>query len=44
MSSIAALIITYNEEKNIRECLESINWCDEIVKLIKKVDGERFGR
>lgn len=31
MSSIAALIITYNEEKNIRECLESINWCDEIV-------------
>ena len=31
MNSIAALIITHNEEKNIRECLESINWCDEIV-------------
>ena len=31
MSSIAALIITQNEEENIRECLESINWCDEIV-------------
>ena len=31
MNSIAALIITRNEEENIRECLESISWCDEIV-------------
>jgi glycosyltransferase involved in cell wall biosynthesis len=31
MSKISAIIITYNEEKNIRRCLSSINWVDEIV-------------
>lgn len=28
---ISAIIITYNEEKNIRDCLESIKWADEII-------------
>lgn len=28
---ISACVITYNEERNIRRCLESIKWCDEIV-------------
>ncbi|UCD33433.1 MAG: glycosyltransferase family 2 protein [Desulfobacterales bacterium] len=28
---ISACIITYNEEGNIRECLESVKWTDEIV-------------
>ena len=28
---ISACIITYNEEDNIRRCLESVTWCDEIV-------------
>jgi glycosyltransferase involved in cell wall biosynthesis len=28
---ISAIIITYNEEKNIRRCLSSIGWVDEIV-------------
>jgi glycosyltransferase involved in cell wall biosynthesis len=30
---ISATIITLNEEKKIRECLESISWADEIVVL-----------
>lgn len=28
---ISAIIIAGNEEKNIRPCLESVNWCDEII-------------
>jgi glycosyltransferase involved in cell wall biosynthesis len=28
---ISACIITFNEEHNIRECLESVKWADEIV-------------
>jgi len=31
MSKISAIVITYNEEKNIRRCLESLSWADEIV-------------
>ena len=31
MSTIAALVLTYNEEDYIKECLESIKWVDEIV-------------
>jgi len=30
-TSISAVIITFNEETNIRRCLESIKWADEIV-------------
>lgn len=30
-SSISVTIITLNEQKNIRRCLESVNWADEIV-------------
>ena len=30
---ISACIITFNEEVNIRRCLESVEWCDEIVIL-----------
>ena len=28
---ISACVITYNEERKIRRCLESLAWCDEIV-------------
>lgn len=28
---ISAIVITKNEENNIRDCLESIKWCDEII-------------
>jgi glycosyltransferase involved in cell wall biosynthesis len=31
MLKISAIVITYNEEKNIRRCLSSIDWVDEIV-------------
>jgi len=31
MNRLSVIIITYNEEDNIRECLESVKWSDEIV-------------
>jgi glycosyltransferase involved in cell wall biosynthesis len=31
--TISAIIITKDEEQNIRECLESVSWMDEIVVL-----------
>lgn len=31
MKSISALIICFNEEKNIEECIQSVLWCDEII-------------
>lgn len=30
-NNISAVIITHNEEKNIKDCLESIKWVDEII-------------
>lgn len=30
---ISACIITFNEQGNIRRCLESVKWCDEIVVM-----------
>lgn len=30
---ITVIILTKNEEKNIKECLRSIKWCDEIIVL-----------
>ncbi|MDP1993975.1 MAG: glycosyltransferase family 2 protein, partial [Ignavibacteria bacterium] len=31
MKNISVIIIAKNEEKNIRACLESVNWADEII-------------
>jgi glycosyltransferase involved in cell wall biosynthesis len=31
MEKVSAVIIVYNEEKNLRECLETVQWVDEIV-------------
>jgi len=31
MSELSVIIITYNEQENIRDCLESVKWSDEIV-------------
>lgn len=28
---VSAFVVCFNEEKNIRRCLESVKWCDEIV-------------
>ncbi len=30
-SSISAFIVCHNEERQIRRCLESVKWCDEII-------------
>ena len=47
MPKISAIVISYNEEKNIRRCLESLSWVDEIVVVdsysednTKKIAGE----
>ena len=31
MSTLSAIIITLNEERNIGRCLESVKWADEII-------------
>jgi glycosyltransferase involved in cell wall biosynthesis len=31
MAKVSAIVIVYNEEKNIRRCLESLSWADEMV-------------
>lgn len=37
---ISAIILTHNEEKNIKECLETVKWCDEII-VIDDVSTDR---
>ena len=32
-ASISAVILTKNEERNIKKCLESLRWVDEIVMV-----------
>lgn len=27
---VSAIVLTFNEERHIRDCLESVGWCDEI--------------
>lgn len=31
MNKLSVIVITYNEEANIRDCLKSVSWADEIV-------------
>lgn len=31
MEPLSVITITYNEEKNIRDCLESVKWADEVI-------------
>jgi len=40
MPTVSALIIAFNEERNIRACIESVAWCDEIIV----VDSESTDR
>lgn len=40
MKRIAVAIITFNEEKNIREALESVAWADEII-LVDAFSGDK---
>lgn len=36
MKKLSVAILTLNEEKNIRDCLESVRWADEIVVVDEK--------
>ena len=29
--TITAYVYTYNEERNIADCVESVAWCDEVL-------------
>ena len=29
----SVIILTYNEEKSIKSCLESLNWCDDVILI-----------
>src|SRR5436190_21584091 len=29
--TVSAVVVCFNEEQNIGDCLESLSWCDEIV-------------
>jgi len=40
LSTLSVIIITKNEERNIRACLESVQWTDEIIV----VDGGSIDR
>jgi len=40
MPKISAVVITYNEEDNIRRCLESLSWVDEIVVVDSKSEDK----
>jgi glycosyltransferase involved in cell wall biosynthesis len=31
VNTISAIVVCFNEEERIRDCLESLRWCDEIV-------------
>ena len=31
MPKVSATVITFNEEADLKECLESLRWCDEII-------------
>lgn len=33
MASVSAILITYNEAAKLRDCLQSVAWCDEIVVI-----------
>lgn len=39
---LSVVIITHNEENNIRECLESVRWADEVI-VVDSESGDRTG-
>ncbi len=42
MTRLSAILITHNEEANLRDCLASVAWCDEIVIVDNgSTDGTR---
>ena len=52
---ISAIVLTKNEERNIKKCLKSLKWCDEVividdfskdktVKIAKKLGAKVYKR
>ena len=39
-NSLSVCIVTYNEEDNIRECLESVSWAEEII-VVDSLSNDR---
>ena len=39
-NSLSVCIVTYNEEENIRECLESVSWAEEII-VVDSLSNDR---
>gem|GEM_PF-6447290 len=37
---LSVTVITFNEEDNIRDCLESVKWADEIMMLINRESAD----
>ena len=33
MANISAVVITHNEEDNIKDCLQSVSWAEEIIVI-----------
>lgn len=42
-NKISVIIITGNEEKNIRECLDSVKWADEIIVVDSESTDDTIG-
>lgn len=40
MNNISAIVLAKNEEKNIKACLEGLNWCNEIIVVNDASDDE----
>jgi len=40
MADISATVVTLNEEENIRDCLETLTWCNEIVVVDSYSDDD----
>jgi len=40
---ISAIIITKNEEKNIKKCIQSVKWCDEILVIDSRSTDDTVG-
>ena len=40
MADISATVVTLNEEENIRDCLETLTWCNEIIVVDSYSDDD----
>ncbi len=37
---VSAIILTYNEQANIRRCIERLGWCDEVIIVDSRSDDD----